>query len=94
MTLPNLHKFNILLFVHKFFHHRHQLLHFFIVFHQKSDLHSYNNLLVQNELHLEYYSQPLWGKDLLHMQEVKLRCSLPKYLKYIISTRLFKLKLK
>ena len=26
LTLPNLHKFNILLFVNKFFHRRHQLL--------------------------------------------------------------------
>ena len=25
LTVLNLHKFNILLFVHKFFHHRHQL---------------------------------------------------------------------
>ena len=43
LTLPNRYKVNILLFVHKFFHHRNQLPHVFSsYFVQTSELHSYN----------------------------------------------------
>jgi len=43
LTLTNLYKFNILLLVHKFFHHRDQLPHIFSsYFVQKSELHYYN----------------------------------------------------
>jgi len=53
LTLPNLYKFNILLFVHKFFHHRHQLPQIFHHISQKNtDLHNHNTLS-KNELYLQ-----------------------------------------
>ena len=43
LTLPNLHKFNILLFMHKFFYHKDQLPHIFhSYFLHNFELHSYN----------------------------------------------------
>ena len=67
LTLPNLHKFNILLFVHKFFHHRHQLyLKFFHRISQKTQICIIIILVPKMNFIYNYYR----GKDLLHTKEV------------------------
>ena len=93
LTLPNLHKFNILLFVHKFFHHRHQLPQIFSSYFTKNtDLHNYNTRS-KNDLHLLSFSTTI-GQRSITYKGSQLWCSLPEYLKYIIFTSSFKLKLK
>jgi len=69
LTLPNLHKFNILLFVHKFFHHRHQLPQIFHHISQKKQI-CITIILVPKMNFIYNYFQLLWGRDLLHTQEV------------------------
>ena len=53
LTLPNLHKFHILLFMHKFVHHNELLPNIFSShFTKKSDLHTYNTRS-KNEPHFQ-----------------------------------------
>ena len=70
-TLPNLHKFNILLFVHKFFHHRHQLPQFFSSYFTQKKTDFCITIILFPKMNFIYnYFQLLWGKDLLHTKEV------------------------
>jgi len=65
LKIPNLHKYNILLFVHKFFHHPYQLPDIFVsYFTINSEYHGYCTRS-KGDPHLELaYSQALWDKDL------------------------------
>ena len=58
LSLPNLHKFNILLFVHMFYHHRQKLPQIFHHILQKNAyLHNCNtNTCSKNDLHLQSFS--------------------------------------
>jgi len=56
LTVPNLHKFNILLFVHMFYHHRQKLPQIFHHILQKdTDSHNHNTRS-KNDLHLQSFS--------------------------------------
>jgi len=93
LTLPNLHKFNILLFVNKFFHRRHQLPQFFHhILPKNTDLHNYNTRS-KNDLHLLSFSTTI-GQRSIKYKGSQLWCSLPEYLKHITFTSSFKLKSK
>ena len=95
LTLPNLYKFNILLFVrkfHKFCRHRDQLLNVFSsYFVQNSELHFYNTR-IKDEPHFPSVGSNLCQPSIKY-QDTHLWCFLPQELK-TISTRLFKRKLK
>ena len=93
LSLPNLHKFNILLFVHKCLYHPHQLPHVFSSYYLKnSDLHSYNTRS-KNDPYLEQFTTSLGQRCIIYKGSY-LWCSLPDELKDISSTSLFKSRLK
>ena len=63
LTLPNLHKFHILLFMHKFVHHKELLPNIFSSYFTKnSDLHTYNTR--SKTKYISNYLLPLWGNVL------------------------------
>ena len=92
-TIPNLHKYNILLFVHKFFHHPYQLPDIFVsYFTINSEYHGYCTRS-KGDPHLELFTSSL-GQRSLKYKEPRLWCSLSDQLKTISSTHSFKHKLK
>jgi len=93
LTIPNQYKYNILLFVHKFFHHRDLLPHiFWSHFAKNYEFHPYNTRN-KYEPHYMYFTSSV-GQKSIKYQGTQLWCSLPDQLKIISSTRLFKRKLK
>jgi len=93
LMLPNLHKFNILLFMHKFFYHKDQLPRIFhSYFQHNSELHSYNTR-TKNEPHLKLFNSSI-GQRSVKFKGTRMWCSLPEQLRSISSTRSFKRKLK
>ena len=93
LMLPNLHKFNILLFMHKFFYHKDQLPRIFhSYFQHNSELHSYNTR-TKNEPHLKLFNSSI-GQRSVKFKGTRIWCSLPEQLRSISSTRSFKHKLK
>ena len=93
LTLPNLHKFHILLFMHKFFHHNELLPNIFSSYFTKnSDLHTYNTRS-KNEPHFQLFTTSL-GQRSIKFKGCQLWCSLPDELRSVSSTSVFKTKLK
>jgi len=92
-TIPNLHKYNILLFAHKFFHHPYLLPDIFVsYFTINSEYHGYSTRS-KGDPHLELFTSSL-GQRSLKYKGPRLWCSLPDQLKVISSTHSFKHKLK
>jgi len=95
LLLDSLHKFKILLFVHKFFsHHPDQLPPIFVSYFvkKKSDLHSHDTSS-KDKSHFQFFTTSLSQLSIKY-KGCYLWCSLPDHLKLITSTRLFKLQLK
>ena len=63
LTLPNLHKFHILLFMHKFFHHNELLPIFFRHSKQKILIYILTTFALKTN-HISKYLLPLWGNVL------------------------------
>jgi len=83
----NLHKFKVLLFVHKFFHHPDQLPPIFVIIFcikKNSDLHSHDTRS-KDKLHFQSFTTSL-GQRSIKYKGCYLWCSLPDQLKSITST--------
>jgi len=93
LMLPELHKFQILKFMHKFIHHHDQLPCIFSSYFNRNNMFHLHNTRGRDNLHLELFNSTLGQKSVTYKGTI-LWNTLPDELKCVKSTRSFTNRLK